>query len=319
MNGLLDIKKIVEGAGRIGITGHERPDGDCIGATLGLYNYLKKICPKGTVIDIFLETLGPKYSYLKSFDEISFEFGPQERYDVFFTLDCSTIDRFPKAGEYFEKAGKTVCIDHHVSNDGFGTECYVDGDASSASELVCRLIPKEEMDEDIAICLYSGIISDSGVLQYSCTSPETLRTVADLISFGFDFTAIIDRSYYEKTYVQNQLLGRALVESVRFLDGRAIFTCVSKSMMDFYEATPKDLDGIVNQLLLTKGVKCAVFMYESDNMQYKVSLRGDNDVNVAKIAVMFGGGGHVKAAGCTMSGTMYDVINNISEQIEKQL
>ena len=315
---MIDLKEIVSDAKSIMISGHERPDGDCIGSVLALYNYLKKICAADVKIEVFLDRLGPRYSFLKGYKDIKYGFPQREGCDVFFGLDSSTTDRFGNALKYYESAACTVCIDHHVSNEGFGTFRYIDGDASSTSEMVCDLIPPEEMDRDIAICVYSGIISDTGVLKYSNTSPKTLNTVARLMSFGFDFTKIIDETFYEKTYVQNQLLGRALLESVRFMDQRAVFSVISKKTMDFYEATPKDLDGIVNQLLLTKGVSVAIFMYESGSLEYKVSMRSDDNVDVSKIAVSFGGGGHVKAAGCTMHGTPYDVINSLSVYIEKE-
>ena len=315
----IDIREIVQGAKTIAISGHERPDGDCIGSTLALYNYIKKIVPKDVKVEIFLDKLGPRYSYLKGYESVDHIFGRRQPFDVFFGLDSSTTDRYGSALKYYEKAAVTVCIDHHVSNQGFGTYRYIDPDASSTGELIFRLIPYEELDEDIAVCLYSAIISDTGVLKYSCTSPETLRAVARLIEFGFDFTDVVDRSFYEKTYTQNQLLGRALVESVRFLDNRAIFSVVTKRMLKFYDALPKDLDGIVNQLLLTKGVSCAILMYEADDMTYKVSMRSDDKVDVSKIALIYGGGGHVKAAGCTMKGTVHDVINSLSAYIEAEL
>ena len=104
-----------------------------------------------------------------------------------------------------------------------------------------------------------------------------------------------------------------------FLNGRCIVSAVDRKLMEFYHATPKDLDGIVNQLKIIKGVECAVFMYETDNLEYKVSMRSTDRVDVAKVASYFGGGGHKKAAGCTMKGTFHDVINNLSLHIERQL
>ena len=316
---MIDLKSICSSAKRIAITGHERPDGDSIGSALGLYNYLKKILSPDVTIDLFLDKLGPRYSYLKGYEMVDSDFGKKEPYDLFFGLDCSTTDRYGEALAYFESAKETVCIDHHVSNEGFGTHRLIDGNASSTGELVFRLIPDEELDRDIAICLYSAIISDTGVLKFSNTSPETLRVVARLIEFDFDFTGIIDRSYYEKTYTQNQLLGRALLESVRFLEGRAVFTAISRRTLDFYDAKPKDLDGVANQLLLTKGVSCSILLCETGQLEYKVSMRSDDSVDVAAIAVAFGGGGHNRAAGCTMHGNIHDVINSLSKYIEDSL
>lgn len=316
---MLDIKEIVKNAKRIGITGHEKPDGDCIGSTFGLYNYIKKIVTDDVTVDIILDKLGPRYSYLKGYDQVDSNEGDREQYDVFFGLDSSTKDRYGWRQSYFNEAKVSVCIDHHVSNEGFGDFMYIDGDASSASELVFRLIPDDELDIDIAKCIYSGIISDSGVLQFSCTTPETLRATARLLEFGFDFSKIIEESYYEKTYVQNLLLGKALMESSLLLDGKAIAAVVTQNTMDFYEASGKDLDGIVNQLLHTKGVHCAIFLYQTGTDEFKVSMRSDEFVDVSVIAVKHNGGGHVRAAGCTIKGTDKEVLDIIVKDVEEEL
>ena len=136
---------------------------------------------------------------------------------------------------------------------------------------------------------------------------------------GIDFSRIITETFDEKSYVQNQVLGRALLESIRFMDGRCIVSSLRKKDMEFYQVQPKYLDGIVSQLKLTKGVDVAIFMYELENGTFKVSLRSTEAVDVSEIARYFGGGGHVRAAGCTMSGTVHDVINNLSRRIELQM
>ena len=212
-----------------------------------------------------------------------------------------------------------MCIDHHVSNASFADENYIIPDASSTSELVYNLLDKEKITTEIAECLYLGIVHDTGVFQYSCTSPTTMEIAADLMRKGIRSNEIIDKTFYEKTYAQNQILGRALLESFLFMDGKCIVAVVSKKMMDFYGVGGKDLDGIINQLRNTKGVECAIFLYELETLTYKVSMRSGGAVDVAKIAQLFGGGGHVRAAGCTMKGTPHDVINNLSAQIENQL
>ena len=146
-----------------------------------------------------------------------------------------------------------------------------------------------------------------------------METAAKLISYGFDFGALIDHVFYEKTYLQNQILGRALLESILLMDGRCIVSVISKQTMDFYGAVSSDLDGIVSQMLLTVGVDCSLFMYELSPLEYKVSLRSTGAVDVSMIAEVFGGGGHKRAAGCIVNGTQYDVINNITKYIHQQL
>lgn len=316
----MNILEEVKDAATIGISGHIRPDGDCVGACMGMYLYLKKMCPLAK-IQVMLEQPADIFNCISHIEEISWDFKPiTEKFDVFIVLDAEK-SRIGMAEPYFDRAVKKINIDHHISNaKGCGDVNYVEPLASSASELVYRVITeKENMDAEIAKALYIGIIHDTGVLQYSNTSPETLRTAAELISYGFDFTEIIDNTFYEKTYVQNQILGRALLESILFMDGKCIVSAVDKKTMAFYQVSPKDLDGIVNQLRYTRGVECAIFMYQTDTLEYKVSLRSGGAVNVAEIAAFFGGGGHARAAGVTMQGSFYDIVNNLSAQIEKQL
>jgi phosphoesterase RecJ-like protein len=314
----MKIDDLVGSAGTIGISGHIRPDGDCIGSCMGLYLYLKKNYPEIRT-DIFLETIPPEYTFLKDIEDVRSDFESDVKsYDLFFVLDCSK-DRTGDAEKYFDASKKTVNIDHHVSNKGCGDENYIITTASSACELVFNVIDHDKMNVEIAKALYMGIVTDTGVFKYNNTSPKTMQAAAELISYGFDFGALIDHVFYEKTYLQNQILGRALLESIMLMDGRCVVSVISKQTMEFYGATSNDLDGIVNQLLLTIGVDCAIFMYEIAPLEYKVSLRSSGAVNVAEVAEMFGGGGHMRAAGCTVSGTSHDVINNITKYIHKQL
>jgi phosphoesterase RecJ-like protein len=206
-----------------------------------------------------------------------------------------------------------------VSNPGFADVNHVHGEISSASEVLYKLLDKEKINLDIATAIYTGMIHDTGVFQYSSTSPDTMRIAGDLMEKGVDFSNIIDESFYQKSYIQNQVMGRVLAESIMLLDGKCIVGYMKLRDMDFYGVKPSDLDGIVSQLRLTKGVEVAMFIYEHESQVFKVSLRSNGSVDVSKIASYFGGGGHVKAAGCDLAGSMYDVINNISEQIEKQL
>ena len=237
---------------------------------------------------------------------------------MFIVLDCNS-ERLGRALEIFERAKTKINIDHHVSNNGCGDVNIIVPDASSTCEVVYELMDAGKIDEEIAKTLYIGMIHDTGVFKYSNTSPKTLRIAAELIAYGFDFTQIIDETFYEKTYEQTLVCGKAVSESVRFMDGRCIFSVVDKEMMELYGVGPKDLDGVINQLRIVKGVECAIFMYQTGNMEYKVSMRSNGLVNVSDIASFFGGGGHVRAAGCTMRGTVHDVINNLSAQIALQI
>lgn len=311
------LKELVGEGRRIAISGHVRPDGDCVGSTMGLFQYLTEQYPEKEV-DVYLEEIPESFRFLSATQRIRHEITGADHYDLFFCLDCGSLDRLGFSAPLFEQAKQTVCIDHHISNTSFADVNYVVADASSTSELVYRLLEEEKLSLMTAEALYMGIVHDTGVFQYSCTSPETLRIAAALLEKGIDGPQIIQDTFYEKSYAQNQIMGRALLESILFMDGRCIASYVTQEEMEFYGVTPKDLDGIVSQLRVTKGVEVAVFLYELESHVYKVSLRSKNKTDVSKVAQYFGGGGHKKAAGVTMKGTPHDVLNNLAEQLEKQ-
>ena len=191
-------------------------------------------------------------------------------------------------------------------------------DASSACEVLYDTLDDEKIDKAVAECIYTGIIHDTGVFKYSCTSLHTMEIAGKMMQMGIDYSDIIDNSFYKKTYVQNQILGRALLESVLFYDKKCIFSSVTRDEMNFYGVTGKELGGIIEQLRLTEGVEVAIFLYETGDDEYKVSLRSKKEIDVSAIAVAFGGGGHVRAAGFLAKGTVHDIINRIGEMIEEQ-
>lgn len=310
---LSDILKDVKS---VGITGHIRPDGDCTGSVLALYNYIVENMPE-TDVDLYLEQPGSEFYYLKNIDKIK-NTPEDKKYDVFFVLDCSSLDRIEPFISCFNNASKTVCIDHHVSNTGFTDLSKIEPQASSACEVLYGTMDADKISRNVAECIYTGIIHDTGVFKYSCTSKKTMEIAGEMMEKGIDYSDIIDNTFYKKTYVQNQILGRALLESVLFYDGKCIFTTVTMDEMEFYGVTGRELGGIVEQLRLTDGVEVAIFLYQTGEEEYKVSLRSKEKIDVAAIATQFGGGGHVRAAGYTAKGSVYQIINSIGELIEKQ-
>ena len=135
------------------------------------------------------------------------------------TLDVSDKNRIGVAEEAYETAKKRVCIDHHISNRGLGDVNEIRPDASSTCEVLYTLLEEEKVSKAVAEAIYTGMVHDTGVFQYSCTSPETMRIAAKLMEKGIPFTKIVEESFYEKTYVQNQILGRCLMESILLMDG----------------------------------------------------------------------------------------------------
>ena len=314
---MIDLLKECEGAKKIGISGHIRPDGDAVSSCLGLRRYLLINLP-GVDVKVNLEYPPSIFSQIEGYDTIDTSF-PDEKYDVYFALDCN-FERLGPAQKYFSEAGKRINIDHHVSNlAGCGDVNVVEPEISSTAELLCKLMDKDKIDKETAMALYVGMVTDTGLFQFSCTSPDTMRRAADLMEYGFDFPKLIKKVFFERTYLQSQIMGRCLMESVRFMDDRCIVGVVDSKTADFYGCKPKEYEGIVNQLVNIRGIEVAIFMYQTGPMEYKVSMRSVESVDVAKIAQEFGGGGHVRAAGLTMKGTFYDCVNNLSEKIAEQL
>lgn len=312
------LNDILKGKKRVALGGHVRPDGDCVGSCMGLYHYLKEQYPEiGT--DVYLEEVPEAYRMIKDTDEVKTQITDGDVYDLFICLDCGDMQRLGFSMPLFENAKETLCVDHHISNDAFADNNYVVPEASSTSELIYTLLDAEKISYASAEALYMGIVHDTGVFQYSCTSPETMEIAADLMRKGINGSEIIDKTYFEKTYIQNQILGRALLESMLIMDKKCIVSVIRQKSMKFFQAKPSDLEGIVSQLRQTKGVEVAIFLHEISPQKFKVSLRSKGKVDVSEIAKYFGGGGHVRAAGVTMEGSSHDVINNITARIVLQL
>ena len=184
---------------RVAIAGHVKPDGDCVGSTLAVYNYIRKYHPEMEV-ELHLEPIPNIFKFLANADKIDSSYIEKEPYDLFIALDCGDEKRLGNAVKYFHAAKRTFCVDHHISNQNFADANYIFPEASSTCELVYELIDEEKITKEIAECIYVGIVHDTGVFQYSCTSAKTMNIAGRLMEMGIDFSRIVDKTYYEKTY-----------------------------------------------------------------------------------------------------------------------
>lgn len=312
------LAEIILDARTVAIAGHIRPDGDCVGSCVGLYLYIKNEFPK-VHADVYLEEFPDSFLFLEGTEDIRHSCEEDRAYDLFISLDSGDKERLGDAAKYFDTAKRTVCIDHHISNTGYAAWNHIVPEASSTSELVYGFLDEDKITKEMAEALYMGIAHDTGVFRYTCTSPETMRIAAKLMDKGISFTEILDKTFFEKTYLQHQILGRALLESIRVMDGKCIISGIRQKEIVFYGVTAKDLDGISAQLRDTAGVEVAIFLYETKVQEFKVSMRSREYIDVQAVAKFFGGGGHVRAAGCTMQGSVHDVINNLTKEIAKQM
>ena len=308
----------LEEAQTIVILGHVRPDGDCVGSCTGMYNYIIDNYP-GKQVDIYLGAFDDKFLFLRGADTICHEVRPDRSYDLCLALDCASTDRFGEFFVYYETAKKKVAIDHHASNPGYGDICLVRPEASAACEAIYGILERDKISKYCAESLYLGIVHDTGVFKHSNTTKETMCVAGDLIALGANPQKTIDDTFYSKTHMQNQILGQALLNSHMELDGQCIITCLRKEVFDHYHASSVDVDGVVDQIRITRGIEVAVFYYEYEPDVYKFSLRSNEKVDVSKIALTHEGGGHIRAAGFSLAGEQSQVEAEVLEQIRQAL
>ncbi len=313
----MKLERYLENVKKVAIAGHVRPDGDCVGSVMGVYNYIVDNYPDMEV-HAYMEGYSDRLKYVAGLENVEDSVLDYD-FDLFIIVDTADKERIGVAGELLNKGIKTLVIDHHISNTKYGDDNIVVSDASSACEVIYELMEDEKISRNTAEALYTGMVHDSGVFKYQSTSKKTMNIAGNLMEKGIEITDIIDEGFYARSYVQNQVLGKALMESILLFDGKCIVSKVSKREMEFFGITHNDLGGIVEQLRLTTGVEIAIFIYQTDTYEYKVSLRSKKYVDCNEIAGYFGGGGHVRAAGCVLNGSVYDVINNLTREIEKQI
>ena len=316
----IGLDQIIRKANTIAIGGHEHPDGDCAGSVTGLACYIKNLCP-GAAVDIYLEKIPDAYAYIGEGLGILGACDPAcGPYDLFICLDCGNLDRLGFAQKAFERAEKTVCIDHHISNPGFADINRICPDASSTSEMLAEELDPQYMDTAVAERLFLGIVHDSGVFQYPSTSAETHRIAADLLAYDFNASQLITKTYYDKTIGQQQIGAQAVLNARLILGGKMIYSVITAEEMERFAVRPEDLDGIVAQLRDTTGVECAVLLYERGLNEWKVSMRSRTFLDVRSVAQTLGGGGHQRAAGVTLkSDDPGKIIDQITSLVKQQL
>lgn len=309
------INEIIGDAKTVGIAGHIRPDGDCVGSTMALYNYLKKN-RKDLEIKVYLEMVDSKFESVPNIEDVDVNGYDGTIYDLFISLDTGSIERLGFNRPFFENAKRTVCIDHHKSNEGYGDYNYILPDASSACEVLYDVLDISMYDETIAMPLYMGIAHDSGVFRFQSTSSKTMRIAAEMIDLGVNVNEVLEETYYRKTYNQMMIMSQIQSSAVITMNGKCIYGICTAEMMEKYGVSKNDLDAVIGSIRNVEGVEVAMFAYQIGKNTFKFSLRSKNYVDVSKIAVSFGGGGHVRASGFDIEGSLEKSIEKVLSKIE---
>ena len=296
-----------------------QPDGDNIGSSLALCLALQKLGKKA--VFVMDDNIPELYRFLKGAREVEKSASFTELdFDLVIALDCGDIERLGKVAQLIGKT-KLVNIDHHISNTKFGEINLVEENASATAEIIYKLMKFMGIfiDKDIADCIYTGIVTDTGMFQYSNTSEETHSIAAELIIAGVSPSDIFNK-VYQNSPKEKVLLLREALKSLEFFNNDMV-SCISitKAQVDSIADEDIDTEGIVNLGRDIFGVEAAIFLKQKELNIIKVSLRSKSYVDVSVIAKDFGGGGHIRAAGCTINDSLESAQQQILLAIQKQI
>ena len=311
-----DITKAINEAETIAILTHESPDGDAMGSSLAMYNALKDM---GKKPDIIIPEYPRTFSFLPGADEILKE-GKQKQYDLVISLDCADLKRLNGFANYFEDAKTTISIDHHRMNPMFADYNYVDPASPACCQILVVILEylKVEITKDIGTCLLTGIITDTGGFKYPGVTAETFEFAAWLLTSGVNVSNIYKKVLQIKTRA-NYELSKLAMDRMEFLEGdRITFTYITLEDEKRFQAEEGSHEGIVEIGRDIEGVEVSIFLHETEG-GFKVSMRSNEYINVSEVCFMFGGGGHMRAAGCKMTGTIEQIKNKLVNEIQKEL
>lgn len=313
------VRLIKEGS-TFGVAAHIMPDGDAIGATLGLARILEMLGKKvhrlwGTA-DVYVP---PHFRFLPGADQFR---AACPAVDTFLALDCGSVERLGDLKGSFERTAHTLNIDHHRDNGRFGEVNVVEEQRSATSEMVLVLAEKlgVAIDREIAVCLYTGIVTDTGRFQYSNTTAETLDIAAKLIGHGVQPNAVFHEVYENQPFAVVKLFGRILARAQMVEDARIVYAVVTDDDLAETGTRVEDTENLIDELRATAGIEVAALFKEVDG-SVRVSLRSAGRVDVGRLADERGGGGHPLAAGYTwetgLEGAKRDLFQAVKKQVKE--
>lgn len=310
MNGVEDVLREIRCYQRLLVTSHARPDGDAVGSVLACAQALRALGK--TVVAMLHDGVPHVYRFLPHAQQIVEGEDVPAGFEAALILECSSIARTQLHG--LERLF-LINIDHHATGREFAQVNWVDPQAVATGELVFRLIQAAgiEITPDIATCLYTSLLTDTGAFCYSGTRQSTFALAGELVARGADPVKIAQAVYFSYPLSKMRLLGAALNHLHRERD--LVWMYVTRIDMERAGAQDEDCEGIVNFALSIEGVEVAVFLRETPEGKYRVSLRSKGAINVAELATHFGGGGHECASGHAMDGPLSIAAERVLAQL----
>ena len=296
---------------------HVGPDGDCLGSSLALALALSRIGVRTIVGSA--DGVPEPFTILPAADTITAS-PPAGPVDAGVAMECSTLDRAGVFTQALAQARTLINIDHHLSNAGYGHLVYWDTGAAAVGEQIYDIIRAlgVPLDAEIARCLLTAIVTDTGAFRFPNTTPHTLRLAAELMEAGASIHEIVERVYETRTPGGVRLLGMALANVHLSSDGRVAWTTMTPEVLAAAGALPEETTGIVGMLRQIKGVQVAL-LFEATPQGVRVGIRSRDGARSNVIAESLGGGGHVGAAGFTASGSLDEVIATTLAVVEEEL
>ncbi len=302
--GLEQVTEAVRKHRQFVVSTHINPEGDALGSALALALLLRQQGKEAQVIT--RDPVPPSLDFLPyqgiqtTVPELT------GSYEVFVTVDCGDLERTALGKNGKVPASLVINIDHHLTNRGFGQINWIDPDAAATGEMIYRLARrwKADLTPEIALCLYTALVTETGSFRYSNTSAELFRIAAELADRGVEPWVVAHRVYERNSRGRLALLGEILRGLEVAPDGRVAWVVLTQEMFRRTGTGPDDTEELVNYPRSVDGVEVAVLFRENPDGNYKISLRSKDRADVAQVAGQFGGGGHRKAAGCTIEGPL---------------
>ena len=310
------ILKCIKKSKNIVIVTHENPDGDAVGSSLAMYHALKGLKKN---VDIIIPEYAKCFNELPGIDEVIKE--SDKVYDLAISLDAATDKLLNVWVKYFREADQRIVIDHHSTNTMFGDINYVDLSAPACAQVVYMLIKhyRWKITPEIGTCIMAGIITDTGGFQYSGVSKDTFNIAAELLDVGVNISKVYKKVFDTKTRSSFELR-RIAIDRMEFLeDGKIAFTYVTNEDERKVNAGVGDYEGIVSEGRSVEGVEVSIFLHELKDGEFKISLRSNLYVNVSDVCIMFGGGGHIRAAGAKMTADPLVIRDKVVNEVKRQL
>ena len=310
------ILKCIKKSKNIVIVTHENPDGDAVGSSLAMYHALKGLKKN---VDIIIPEYAKCFNELPGIDEVIKE--SDKVYDLAISLDAATDKLLNVWVKYFREADQRIVIDHHSTNTMFGDINYVDLSAPACAQVVYMLIKhyRWKITPEIGTCIMAGIITDTGGFQYSGVSRDTFNIAAELLDAGVNISKVYKKVFDTKTKSSFELR-RIALDRMEFLeDDKIAFTYVTNEDERKVNAGVGDYEGIVSEGRSIEGVEVSIFLHELKDGEFKISLRSNSYVNVSDVCIMFGGGGHIRAAGAKMTADPLIIRDKVVNEVKRQL